>query len=325
MSENLSKEDFKSGQEVKWCPGCGDYAILSTIQKTLPSLNIPKEDIVFISGIGCAGRLPYYLNTYGFHTIHGRAPAFAAGLKMTRPELSVWIITGDGDALSIGSNHLLHTLRRNIDVKILLINNKIYGLTKGQYSPTSERLTITPTSPQGSIESPVNPIAFALAAGASFVARAIDTDADGLQSILTAAALHKGSAFIEIYQNCYVFNNNAFDHIRNKSLRTENGICLEDGKPLLFGKDLDKGLILEDLTLKVVNVFENNNKNKILIHNSKNEALAYLLSRLVPPHYPIPTGIFKNTEYSNSENQLTTNKDDSLMNTWNDYVMRKTT
>jgi len=227
MLNNLTRNDFVSNQEVRWCPGCGDYAILAAMQRTLPELNIPKENIVFVSGIGCSGRFPYYMNTYGFHTLHGRAPAVASGLKMTNPELSVWVITGDGDGLSIGGNHLMHMLRRNMDIKVLLFNNRIYGLTKGQYSPTSEQGKLTNTSPAGSLDRPLNPIAFALSAGATFAARALDIDAKNLGTIIKAAAKHKGSAFIEIYQNCNIFNDGAFANLTDKSTRDQNILWLD--------------------------------------------------------------------------------------------------
>jgi len=226
---NLTRTDFITDQEVRWCPGCGDYAILSALQRTFPELGIPRENIVFISGIGCSGRFPYYMNTYGFHTIHGRAPAIASGLKLVRPDLSVWVITGDGDGLSIGANHLLHLLRRNFDIKVLLFNNQIYGLTKGQYSPTSERGKITTTTPGGSIDSPINPIAFALTAGATFVARVLDIDAKNLNTLIKKAAAHKGSTFIEIYQNCNIFNDGAFSHLSDKALRDQNTRYFQEG------------------------------------------------------------------------------------------------
>ncbi len=218
------RNDFISNQEVRWCPGCGDYAILAAMQRTMPELNIPRENIVFVSGIGCSGRFPYYMNTYGFHTIHGRAPAVASGLKLANPNLSVWVITGDGDGLSIGASHLMHMLRRNLDIKVLLFNNRIYGLTKGQYSPTSEQGKVTSTTPDGSIDRPVNPIAFALSAGATFVGRALDIDQKGLNFLIKKAAAHKGSAFIEIYQNCNIFNDGAFAELSDKSLRDVNTI-----------------------------------------------------------------------------------------------------
>ena len=257
----LTRKDFSSDQEVRWCPGCGDYAILATMQRTLPALGIPKENIVFVSGIGCAARFPYYMNTYGFHTIHGRAPTIATGLKITRPELSVWIATGDGDALSIGANHLLHVLRRNVDVKILLFNNEIYGLTKGQYSPTSEKGKITKTSPAGSRDNPINPLAFALTAGATFVARCIDTDAKNLQAVITAAAQHKGAAIIEILQNCNIFNDGAFAAFADKAVRNERVRYLQDTD-----------------------------------HDTTNFDAAYLLSQHAYPEHPVPMGILYQVE-----------------------------
>ncbi|GAA3300016.1 2-oxoacid:ferredoxin oxidoreductase subunit beta [Dactylosporangium vinaceum] len=233
----LTMKDFKSDQEVRWCPGCGDYAILAAVQSFMPELNIPRERIVFVSGIGCSSRFPYYMNTYGMHSIHGRAPAIASGLSVSRPDLSVWVVTGDGDALSIGGNHLIHALRRNVNLKILLFNNKIYGLTKGQYSPTSEVGKITKSTPAGSADSPFNPISLALGAEASFVARTIDSDRKHLQSVLRAAAEHRGSAFVEIYQNCNIFNDGAFDALKEPSTRDDFLIRLEHGRPITFGKD----------------------------------------------------------------------------------------
>jgi len=233
----LTAKDFKSDQEVRWCPGCGDYAILAAMQSFLPELGVPRERIVFVSGIGCSSRFPYYLETYGMHSIHGRAPAIATGLSVSRPDLSVWVVTGDGDALSIGGNHLIHALRRNVNLKILLFNNKIYGLTKGQYSPTSELGKITKSTPAGSADSPFNPISLALGAEASFVARTIDTDRKHLISVLRAAAEHRGSAFVEIYQNCNIFNDGAFDPLKDAGTRDDYLIRLEHGQPLTFGKN----------------------------------------------------------------------------------------
>ena len=233
----LTAKDFKSDQEVRWCPGCGDYAILAAVQGFMPELNIPRENIVFISGIGCSSRFPYYMNTYGLHSIHGRAPAIATGLSASRPDLSVWVVTGDGDALSIGGNHLIHALRRNVNLKILLFNNRIYGLTKGQYSPTSELGKITKSTPAGSADSPFNPLSLALGAEATFVARTIDSDRKHLQSVLRAAAQHEGSAFIEIYQNCNIFNDNAFELIKDPTTRDEHLIRLEQGQPIVFGPE----------------------------------------------------------------------------------------
>jgi 2-oxoglutarate ferredoxin oxidoreductase subunit beta len=233
----LTAKDFKSDQEVRWCPGCGDYAILAAVQGFMPELGIPRENIVFVSGIGCSSRFPYYMNTYGMHSIHGRAPAIATGLSSSRPDLSVWVVTGDGDALSIGGNHLIHALRRNVNLKILLFNNRIYGLTKGQYSPTSEIGKITKSTPVGSADSPFNPLSLALGAEATFVARTIDSDRKHLQSVLRAAAAHEGSAFVEIYQNCNIFNDGAFDLIKDASSRDEHLIRLEAGRPITFGAD----------------------------------------------------------------------------------------
>jgi 2-oxoglutarate ferredoxin oxidoreductase subunit beta len=231
----LSARDFKSDQEVRWCPGCGDYAILSAVQSFMPELGIPRENIVFVSGIGCSSRFPYYMNTYGVHSIHGRAPAIATGLSVSRPDLSVWVVTGDGDALSIGGNHLIHALRRNVNIKILLFNNRIYGLTKGQYSPTSELGKITKSTPVGSTDAPFNPLSLALGAEASFVARTIDSDRKHLTSVLRAASKHEGSAFIEIYQNCNIFNDGAFDVLKEPATRDDFLIRLEHGKPVTFG------------------------------------------------------------------------------------------
>ena len=233
----LTAKDFKSDQEVRWCPGCGDYAILAAVQGFMPELGIPRENIVFISGIGCSSRFPYYMNTYGMHSIHGRAPAIATGLSASRPDLSVWVVTGDGDALSIGGNHLIHALRRNVNLKILLFNNRIYGLTKGQYSPTSELGKITKSTPMGSADSPFNPLSLALGAEATFVARTIDSDRKHLQSVLRAAAAHQGSAFVEIYQNCNIFNDGAFELIKDAATRDDHLIRLEAGQPITFGPD----------------------------------------------------------------------------------------
>ncbi|WP_030443215.1 2-oxoacid:ferredoxin oxidoreductase subunit beta [Actinoplanes subtropicus] len=233
----LTAKDFKSDQEVRWCPGCGDYSILAAMQRFMPELGIPREKTVFISGIGCSSRFPYYMNTYGMHSIHGRAPAIATGLSASRPDLSVWVVTGDGDALSIGGNHLIHALRRNVNLKILLFNNRIYGLTKGQYSPTSELGKITKSTPAGSADSPFNPLSLALGAEATFVARTIDSDAKHLQSVLRAAAQHEGSAFVEIYQNCNIFNDGAFELIKDPSTRDDHLIRLEQGKPITFGSE----------------------------------------------------------------------------------------
>src|SRR5436190_7557618 len=233
----LTAKDLASDQEVRWCPGCGDYSILAQMKKALAGLSVPREKMVFVSGIGCSSRFPYYLNTYGFHSIHGRAPAFATGLKVSRPDLSVWVITGDGDGLSIGGNHLLHAIRRNIDVRIILFNNEIYGLTKGQYSPTSRVGTKTKSSPTGSVEAPLRPLAFALGTGATFVARTTDVDIKHLTATLQRAAEHKGTAFVEVYQNCVIFNPDVFEYATDKAVKSENVVYLEHGKPLVYGKN----------------------------------------------------------------------------------------
>jgi len=249
----LTAKDFKSDQEVRWCPGCGDYAIVAAVQSFLPELGVRRENIVFVSGIGCSSRFPYYLNTYGMHSIHGRAPAIATGLSTSRPDLSVWVVTGDGDALSIGGNHFLHALRRNVNIKILLFNNRIYGLTKGQYSPTSEAGKVTKSTPMGSIDYPFNPISVALGAEASFVARTIDSDRKHLIEVLRAAAAHQGSALVEIYQNCNIFNDGAWDPLKDRALKEDNLIRLEHGKPLRFGVDGQKGVARRsDGVLRVV-------------------------------------------------------------------------
>lgn len=298
LQSKLTKADFESGQEVRWCPGCGDYAILASVQKIMPELNIPKENIVFVSGIGCSGRFPYYMNTYGFHTIHGRAPAVATGLKITRPELSVWIITGDGDALSIGGNHFIHILRRNLDVNILLFNNRIYGLTKGQYSPTSEQGKITNTTPLGALDRPLNPVSVALAAEATFIARVLDIDAKNLQTVLKAAYAHKGTAFVEIYQNCNIFNDGAFAHLSDRSVREENMLWLEHGKPLIFGKNKDRGIRLKGLQPEVVTLGNGITADDLVCFDAQESqpTLAYLLSRLDYPEFPVPFGIFRSVE-----------------------------
>jgi 2-oxoglutarate/2-oxoacid ferredoxin oxidoreductase subunit beta len=289
----LSKKDFVSDQEVRWCPGCGDYAILAQVQKVLPEFGIPRENYVFVSGIGCSSRFPYYMNTYGFHSIHGRAPAIATGLKTARPELEVWVVTGDGDALSIGGNHLIHALRRNVDLKILLFNNRIYGLTKGQYSPTSEVGKVTKSTPIGSIDYPLDPIAVALGAEASFVARTIDVEAKHLQDILRRAHEHEGSTFIEILQNCNVFNDGAWSDVTEKATKADATLMLEHGKPLVFGKSRDRGIRLNaKLEPEVVMLGNGISEADLPVYDEKNPALAYLLSRLGPPEFPTPIGVF---------------------------------
>ena len=291
-----TKKDFESDQDVRWCPGCGDYAILSAVQKTMPELGIPREDIVFISGIGCSSRFPYYMNTYGFHTIHGRAPAIATGLKLARPELKVFVVTGDGDGLSIGGNHLLHVLRRNVDVTILLFNNRIYGLTKGQYSPTSELGKVTKSTPMGSADRPVSPCAFALAAGATFVARTVDRNIAHMEETLKRAAHHKGAAFVEILQNCNVYNDLAWNVLYDKESKILHECRLEHGKPITFGPADDRrGLVLEGLKPKVVKVAEVA-ESALWKHDASDRATAMVLGQLWAPEYPIPLGILLNQE-----------------------------
>lgn len=301
----LSRKDFISDQEVRWCPGCGDYAILAQMQKLLPTLGIPRERFVMISGIGCSSRFPYYVNTYGFHTIHGRAPAVALGVKAAQPDLSVWIITGDGDALSIGGNHVIHALRRNVDVKILLFDNRIYGLTKGQYSPTSELGKRTKSSPMGTIEPPVHPVELALGAEATFVARAVDTDMPHLGEVLLRAARHVGTAFVHILQNCPVFNDGAFASVRDRTQRLEHGLYLRHGEPLVFGKQQDLGIVLQGLTPKIVTITPENREH-VLIHDEQatEPTLAFLLSRMTYPEFPIPLGVFRAVQKPTYERAL---------------------
>ena len=291
----LTRKDFQSDQEVRWCPGCGDYSILAQVQKVMPELNLPRENVVFISGIGCSSRFPYYMNTYGFHTIHGRAPAIATGLKTARPDLQVWVVTGDGDALSIGGNHFIHTLRKNVDVKILLFNNRIYGLTKGQYSPTSEFGKKTKSTPYGSIDAPFNPLHLGLGAGATFVARSIDVEPQHLQMVLHRMAEHKGSAFVEIFQNCNVFNDGAYFDITEKPVKDDMQLRLEHGKPLLFGKAKNRGIRLNGFTMETVILGENGVTEKdILVWDEKAEpSLAFLVAELTPPNFPAPIGVFR--------------------------------
>jgi 2-oxoglutarate ferredoxin oxidoreductase subunit beta len=289
----LTRKDFMSDQEVRWCPGCGDYAILAQMQKVLPELGIPRDQLVFVSGIGCSSRFPYYMNTYGFHTIHGRAPAIATGLKISRPELHVWVVTGDGDGLSIGGNHLIHALRRNIDIKILLFNNRIYGLTKGQYSPTSELGKVTKSTPFGSLDYPLNPIEIALGAEATFVARSVDVEIKHLQDTLTRAHVHKGSAFIEILQNCNVFNDGAWEPITDRSTKADHQLILEHGKPLVFGKNREKGIRLgKDMNPEIVTLGDGVDSSQLLVHDETNPSMAYMLSRL-GPQFPTPIGVFR--------------------------------
>jgi 2-oxoglutarate/2-oxoacid ferredoxin oxidoreductase subunit beta len=292
----LTKKDFSSDQETRWCPGCGDYAILATVQSLMPELGVPPERTVFVSGIGCAGRFVYYMDTYGVHGIHGRAPALATGLATSRPDLSVWVVTGDGDSLSIGGNHLIHSLRRNVPLKILLFNNQIYGLTKGQYSPTSEQGKVTKSTPFGSQDHPFNPLALALGAEASFVARTVDTDRAHVADVLRAAAQHKGAAFVEIYQNCNVFNDGAFDAVRDKGLRERNQIRLEHGEPIRFGAEGERGVVWQsDGSLAIADVAEVG-EEALVVHDAQRHdpSLAFALAHLAErPIGPTPVGVFR--------------------------------
>jgi 2-oxoglutarate ferredoxin oxidoreductase subunit beta len=293
-SSKLSKKDFVSDQEVRWCPGCGDYAILAAVQRALPDMDVVREKTVFVSGIGCSSRFPYYMNTYGFHTIHGRAPAIATGLKLANPELDVWVITGDGDGLSIGGNHLMHLLRRNVDVQLMLFNNRIYGLTKGQYSPTSLLGQRSPSTPMGSVDAPVNPALFALGSGARFVARAIDTSVKTLGDVLTDARAHRGASFVEILQNCPVFNDGVWDGVSAKEVASDAQLWVEHGKPLRFGANRDKGLRLADngRYVEVVKVGEGGvPESELVVHDETNRTLAFLLAQLSLPDMPMVFGV----------------------------------
>jgi 2-oxoglutarate/2-oxoacid ferredoxin oxidoreductase subunit beta len=286
-----TKKDFESDQDVRWCPGCGDYAILSAIQKAMPDLGIPKEDIVFVSGIGCSSRFPYYMNTYGFHTIHGRAPAIATGLRVARPDLKVFVVTGDGDGLSIGGNHMLHVLRRNVNVTILLFNNRIYGLTKGQYSPTSELGKVTKSTPLGSADRPVNPLAFALGCGATFVGRTIDRDVKHMEEMIKRASAHHGAAFLEILQNCNIYNHLAFNVVYEKESKAAHELRLDHGKPLVFGPvDDRRALVMEGARPTVVRA-KDVPPSALWIHDETNVNAAKLLADLWVPDFPVPTGV----------------------------------
>jgi 2-oxoglutarate ferredoxin oxidoreductase subunit beta len=294
-SLTFTKKDFESDQAVRWCPGCGDYAVLAQVQKLLPTLGIPRENFAFISGIGCSSRFPYYMETYGMHSIHGRAPAIASGLKIARPELSVWVVTGDGDALAIGGNHFIHAMRRNIGLKIVLLNNRIYGLTKGQCSPTSEFGKKTKTTPLGSIDRPFVPVSVALGAGATFVARTIDSDLQHLQQTLKRAAAHEGTAFVEVLQNCMVFNDGAYETLSDKATRAEARLLLEHGKPLLYGANGDKGIRMRGLEPEIVTVGENGvTADDLVVHDehAENGGLAFFLSQFTAP-LPVPLGVFR--------------------------------
>ncbi|TQJ89284.1 2-oxoacid:ferredoxin oxidoreductase subunit beta [Streptomyces sp. SLBN-31] len=312
-----SMKDFKSDQEVRWCPGCGDYAILAAVQGFMPELGLAKENIVFVSGIGCSSRFPYYMNTYGMHSIHGRAPAIATGLAASRRDLSVWVVTGDGDALSIGGNHLIHALRRNVNLKILLFNNRIYGLTKGQYSPTSEVGKITKSTPMGSLDAPFNPVSLALGAEASFVARTIDSDRKHLTEVLRQAAAHPGTALIEIYQNCNIFNDGAFDALKDKQRAEEAVIRLEHGQPIRFGADGSRGVVRDAATgdLKVVTVTPEN-EAQVLVHDAHaaSPTTAFALSRLADPDtlHHTPIGVLRSVDRPVYDTQMADQLDTAI-------------
>ena len=291
----LGPKDFASGQEVRWCPGCGDYAILKTMQKLLPQLQRPRENQVFISGIGCSSRFPYYMNTYGFHTIHGRAPAIATGVKLANPELDVWVITGDGDGFSIGGNHMLHVLRRNVDLQVLLFNNEIYGLTKGQYSPTSQPGTRSPSTPQGSLDLPLAPCVVALGAGGSFVARSIDTEARHLSAVMKAGHEHSGTAFIEILQNCPVYNDGVFEQMKTPGVAADFRVEVAHGKPLIFGGEQEKGIVLNRQSLQLEVVAVAGNEHRLLVHDQANKVQAQLLAAMTGPDFPVAVGVLYRT------------------------------
>lgn len=305
----MTRKEFVSDQDVRWCPGCGDYSILANVQRVMPELGVPRENVVFVSGIGCSSRFPYYMNTYGFHTIHGRAPAFATGIKASRPELSVWIVTGDGDGLSIGGNHLLHTIRRNINTQILLFNNQIYGLTKGQYSPTSKVGIKTKSTPQGSIDHPVDPIAFAIGCGATFIARTIDVDAKHMQNILKRAHEHKGTAFVEILQNCPVFNDGIWEDVQDRKSRAKASLVLEHGQPLVYGPAENRqGIVFKDGIPSVIDLAEDDDpiERGVVVHDEHPEASSYagVLATLQRPDFPLPVGVFRAVEKPTYEAML---------------------
>lgn len=314
----LTAKDFATDQEVRWCPGCGDYSILKQVQTILPQTGIPREDIVIISGIGCSSRFPYYMNTFGMHSIHGRATAIASGLKATRPELSVWIVTGDGDSLSIGGNHTIHLLRRNFNVNILLFNNQIYGLTKGQYSPTSEERKVTKSTPFGSIDHPFNPLALALGADASFVARSLDRDPKHLQEMLLRSHGHHGTSLLEIYQNCNIFNDGAFEIFTDKKTRSDEVLTLEQGKPLVYGAQSDKGIVLDGYKPKVVSLADGGySADDLWVHNEQDFYKAQILTRFFDNpanegHLPRPIGVFYAQERPTYEDAMRLQMEDAL-------------
>ena len=303
--KTYTKKDFTSDQAVRWCPGCGDYAILAQTQKVFPDLGVDKENFVFISGIGCSSRFPYYMDTYGFHTIHGRAPAIASGVKLANPDLSVWVVTGDGDGLSIGGNHTIHLLRRNLDLNVMLFNNRIYGLTKGQYSPTSEVGKITKSTPMGSLDRPFNPLTVALGAGATFVSRTIDKELKHMQSMIKRSHAHKGTSFMEIYQNCNIFNDGAFLAQTDRDQKAETVLILENGQPMIFGKEKDKGVRLDGNKPVIVNIGDKWSIDDVLVHDESDYVIASLLSNMsYQSNFPDPIGVLYAVESETYEETM---------------------
>ncbi len=304
----LTKEDFSSDQMVKWCPGCGDHAILHAVENVFPELGYPKEDIVVVSGIGCSSRFPYYMNTYGIHGIHGRAAAIATGVKLANPRLSVWMITGDGDSMAIGGNHFIHAIRRNIDINLLLFNNKIYGLTKGQYSPTTPQGSKTKTSPQGTFERPFNPGSLAIGAQATFFARTLDTNPKAMTAVFMEAAKHKGTSVVEILQNCVIFANKTHDLITSRETRDDNQLFVEDGKPMIFGKEKNKGIRLNGVKLEVVTIGEDGITEKdLLVHNQseRDPGVHSMLAAMMPPEYPVALGVIRAVKQTTFNDAMT--------------------
>ena len=305
VKKTYTKQDFTSDQAVRWCPGCGDYAILAQTQKVFPDLGVDKEDLVFISGIGCSSRFPYYMDTYGFHTIHGRAPAIASGVKLANPDLSVWVVTGDGDGLSIGGNHTIHLLRRNLDINVMLFNNRIYGLTKGQYSPTSEIGKVTKSTPMGSLDRPFNPLTLALGAGATFVSRTIDKETKHLQEMITKSHAHKGTSFMEIYQNCNIFNDGAFSSLTDKETKLDTVLWLENKSPMIFGVEKNKGIRLDGNTPTVVEIGDKFSVDDILLHDESDYVIASLLSNMTyNDDFPDPIGVLYSIEDTRYEDMM---------------------
>ncbi len=312
----VTRKDYVTDQDVRWCPGCGDYSVLANVQRVMPELGHPRENVVFVSGIGCSSRFPYYMNTYGFHTIHGRAPSFATGIKASRPELSVWVVTGDGDGLSIGGNHLLHTVRRNLDLQILLFNNRVYGLTKGQYSPTSNLGMRTKSSPMGAIDHPVDPISFALGSGATFVARTIDVDAPHMQETLRRAHAHTGTAFVELLQNCPVFNDDVWQ-LQDRKARSATTLMLQSGQPLVYGPaGARKGIVIENGVPSVVEVTDDEDPTQkgVVLHDEFRQTTSYAaaLATLTAPDFPVPVGVFRQVESACYEDLLQQQVDDAI-------------